>query len=423
MGAANALGTTSTTTAITIGGNGALDIGGNTLGTRAITAQGAGPAGAANPGALINTGADNQSAISSFTMLNDTTVGGTGRFDFSTSFNGGGFALTKSGTNEIVIKSTGATNLGNVTINSGTLTIQDTSTLTAVGNVTINNTGTLGFWAITTPFVRPIIANDGSAIQGGSTTNTVNSTISIAGTVTLKPSANLVLAGNISGAGTLTKNNSAGTVVLTATGNTWSNGADPRAINIQGGRIDIGNGGANGSIPSSGTINVDTVIDSVPTPPVTYTGILAFNSSNTLNLTSSTPITGSGNVQQNGTGMVVFAGANTYTGSTTIGGYGTVTGILRLQHPDALGTSSSMSSGVNIGGQYSTGQLQLDGAGYGGGFTLSNTNAITLMGRAPDDRIPQFVNYSGNNTISDLSLGANGNAYYVYSNAGYPDRR
>ena len=246
MGAANALGTTSTTTAITIGNGGALDIGGYCLGARAITAQGAGPTGAANAGAIINTGAENQGAISSFTMQAATTVGGTGRFDFSTAFNGGGFDLTKAGTNTVVIKSTGATNLGNVIINSGTLIIQDTSTLTGdvSKNVTVNNTGTLGFWSLTTPFVRQIVANSGSAIQGGGATNTVNSPIAITGIVTLQPSTTLVLAGNITGSGTLTKNNGAGTLVLTGMGNAWSNGT-----NIQGGTIEIGDGGANGRLP------------------------------------------------------------------------------------------------------------------------------------------------------------------------------
>ena len=76
----NALGNANGATTIATGG--ALDVNAQNLGSKPITVSGSGPAGA---GAIINTGAAQNNALGSVTLADNTTVGGTGRFDIRNS--------------------------------------------------------------------------------------------------------------------------------------------------------------------------------------------------------------------------------------------------------------------------------------------------------------------------------------------------
>ena len=75
-GSSAALGTNSTIGTQIAGG--ALDINGFNLSTEPISVQGTGVSGA---GAIVNTGAQQTSALTSVTLTGDTTLGGTGRWD------------------------------------------------------------------------------------------------------------------------------------------------------------------------------------------------------------------------------------------------------------------------------------------------------------------------------------------------------
>ena len=95
-----------------------------------------------------------------------------------------------------------------------------------------------------------------------------------------------------------------GTGTLTLTGaNTYSGGTT-----ISVGTLQVGNGGATGSITGN----------------VTDNGILAFDRSNALTFAGA--ISGVGNVTQIGTGTTILTGANTYSGGTIITA-GTLEGI------------------------------------------------------------------------------------------------
>ena len=100
-------------------------------------------------------------------------------------------------------------------------------------------------------------------------------------------------AGVISGTGSVQQN---GTGITVLTGNSTYTGG----TTINAGTLQLGNGGTTGNI-------VGNVIDK---------GILTFDRSDVL--TFGGTISGTGSVQQNGTGTTILIGNNTYTGVTTI---------------------------------------------------------------------------------------------------------
>jgi len=114
----------------------------------------------------------------------------------------------------------------------------------------------------------------------------------------------------ISGPGALTKDG-AGTLILSGT-NTYSGGTT-----ISAGALQLGNGGAAGSM-------VGNVVDN---------SILAFARSNAF--TFGGVISGTGAVQQNGTGTTTLTGVNTYSGGTYLNN-----GILEVSANANLGAAS-----------------------------------------------------------------------------------
>lgn len=159
----------------------------------------------------------------------------------------------------------------------------------------------------------------------------------------------------LGGAGGLTK---AGTGTLTLTGaNTYTGGTV-----ISGGTLQIGNGGAAGSILGD----------------VTNNGVLAFKRSDAFTMAGA--ISGTGAVVQAGSGTLYLTGANTYSGGTTV-----TTGTLRVDAASALG-----SGGLSVGaagtfrasGSFTFGDaVVLDGnVSTAGTFLVDASQALTLSG-------------------------------------------
>ncbi len=133
------------------------------------------------------------------------------------------------------------------------------------------------------------------------------------------------------GAGSFTQYG-AGTWALLGTNNSWTGTTTINSPAV----LQIGDGGTNGSISGS---SIDDE------------GTLTFFSAN--NLVITTPISGGGVVNQNGSGMVTFPTANWYSGNTTIRG----SGVLRILDGGALGYGQ-----LTIGGaQTDTCRLELLG--------------------------------------------------------------
>ncbi len=211
---------------------GTLDVNGFGIGSIAVQVQGSGVGGA---GAIINSGAQQTSAMSNVTLTADTTFGGTGRWDLRGSGNtlstgGSAFNLTKTGTNQISFVGTGVDPaLANITINQGILAFQ--TSVSSMGNpadaVTVASGAILGFYNTSAVMNKNCTLNGGTMWAQSGTTgqNVFSGPITLgsgggildAGSALAGGSANagavLTIGGAIGGSGALTKNGP-GTVTL-----------------------------------------------------------------------------------------------------------------------------------------------------------------------------------------------------------------
>ena len=184
----------------------------------------------------------------------------------------------------------------------GALTVADGGLVNSPGPTSIaaGSTLNLGMGGLAGAINTPAIANDGQIIANFTDA--------------------LTLAAAISGAGSLSKAGS-GTLILTGS-STYTGGTT-----ITSGTLQLGDGGANGSIVGN----------------VTNNGTFAINRSDTF--TFGGVISGSGAFQQNGTGTTIFTAANTYTGGTIINA-----GTLQLGPGGSLAPTGALT--VNAGGTF-----------------------------------------------------------------------
>ncbi|WP_247554278.1 autotransporter-associated beta strand repeat-containing protein [Bradyrhizobium sp. 138] len=230
---------------------------------------------------------------------NELTVGSNNQStEVSGVIAGTGGSLVKIGTGTLTLSGTN-TYTGGTTINGGTLQLGTlASTGTILGTVRIGSSGTLDVVNADTSGITAI-TNDGTAIF-----RTASSAGSIAGAGFYDLGANQLTVGSsnlstevsgvIAGTGGSLVKIGTGTLTLSGT-NTFTGGTT-----IAAGTLQIGNGGATGSI-------VGNVVND---------GVLAFNRSDTITLAGD--ISGSGAVQQIGSGTTILTGDNSYTGGTTI---------------------------------------------------------------------------------------------------------
>ncbi|MBV9275684.1 MAG: autotransporter domain-containing protein [Verrucomicrobia bacterium] len=253
--------------------------------------------------------------------------------------------------------------------------------LTKVGTGTLTLTGTNTYTGGTT-------INGGTLQLGnGGITGSIVGNVTDNATLAFDRSDVFTFAGLISGTGGIQQIGT-GTTVLTAN-NTYSGGTT-----VMGGTLQLGNGGTTGSIVGT----------------VTNNGILAFDRSDVV--TFAGLISGTGSVQQIGTGTTVLTANDTYSGGTTIsagtlqlgnGGttgsiIGNVTnnGILVFDRSDVftlggaitgagsvqqIGTGTTVLTGNNTytgGTTISAGTLQLGNGGTTGNITGNVINNGTL---------------------------------------------
>ncbi|MEZ0255746.1 MAG: autotransporter-associated beta strand repeat-containing protein [Chthoniobacter sp.] len=240
-------------------------------------------------------------------------------------------------------------------------------TLKVTGGGTLTATGSMGAGGGTT--IDPTnILQIGNGGAGGSIAGAIS--IGTGGSLifnTTNPA--LVVAGNITGNGSLQQNNSSGTTILTGTDN-YTGGTT-----ITAGTLQIGNGGTAGSI--TGDVNDN--------------GALVFNRSDSV--TYGGNVTGSGTVTV-ATGTLVLTGALNNSGTDTVNSGAT----LQVGNNNAAGTlgssitdngilnfnrSDSLTYGGAITGTGSvsvlTGTVILtSGSSYNGGTTIANGATLQL---------------------------------------------
>ena len=376
-----------TITVGTFGANGKLTL---TLGTISANGLSVGATGSYSDTAgntIILTGSSPtiQMAAGVNVIVNSTITGANG--------------LTKDGLGTLTLTGSN-TYSGGTTISNGTLQVGNSGTTGFLGSGDVTNNGALVFKRSDSLAVDNAISGTGSVAQAGSGTLTLLGTNTYSGTTTINGgtlqvgngatngtlgtgavinnsilvfdhSDDLVVSNAISGGGNFIQNGS-NTLTLVGT-NTYSG-----STTINAGTLVVGDGGTNGSIG---------------TGPVIDNSALVFNRGDS-NVIAST-ISGTGSFTQAGTGLVIFAASNTYTGVTVISsgtlqvGNGGASG--SLGGGDVTNNSSlvfdrsnsilvtNLIAGVGSLTQAGTGLLTLTNVNtYSGGTWISNGGTLAV---------------------------------------------
>jgi len=214
-GVATALGATNGPTIVT--NTGALDVGGQNLGAEPFILSGSG----SGSGAILNSGATTLNALQFVTLAGDTTFGGPNRWDIRTNgtlgayLQGNGHNLIKTGTNDIYLVNVGKANLGNVTIQSGRIGLQDNTSLGSSGTLTLNSGAGLDLWD-TTVTNSMAVSLTSATVSGSSSTNVFGGATALNGVCFFTATTPLQLNGALGGSGGLVANG-ASTLTLNAT--------------------------------------------------------------------------------------------------------------------------------------------------------------------------------------------------------------
>ncbi len=135
---------------------------------------------------------------------------------------------------------------------------------------------------------------------------------------------------------------------------------------------------------------------------------------NQSNATITTPLAGWNGFTKSGAGTLILATNNPLSGTLNVdsGSTSTSDGIVRATHPAALANVSSIRFRNNTGTSAGS-TLQLDGTA--GGMTLNAP--IALSGR--NATVPAIQNLAGNNTLNgDIAINSGGGNYWFQSDAG-----
>jgi len=189
-----------------------------------------------------------------------------------------------------------------------------------------------------------------------------------------------------------------GTVVL----DNANNGISGGLTNDSGTVVQIGNNDGNGVLPS-GSVDDE--------------GTLVFSRSN--NLTVATAISGGGALIQNGSGNLALAGANAYTGNTTVG-----SGTLALSGSGSIVSPLTFvqNAGLDISG--SGGSVTLNALALTNGtLNVSNVSASVSTFSISNSTINLVANIGGspNITATSLATGGTTNTINITSILNLPD--
>ncbi|WP_095152643.1 autotransporter-associated beta strand repeat-containing protein [Pseudomonas sp. Irchel s3b5] len=318
-------------------GNTALNSGKLIVGSN--TALGSGTLNAAAETTLdANTAISLNNAVALAGALN---VGGTANLTLTGLVSGAG-SLVKNGAANLILNA--ANNyLGGTTLNTGTLTVGNSSAL-GTGALTVAGAATL---------------------DSNSPLVTLSNGVALNAALTVDGTQNLTLGGVTSGNGQLIKNGAAN---LTLNGNnTFSGGT---ALN--GGTLTLGNanGLGSGGLIVGGAATLDNSASFGIGNAITLNAGLTVAGNNDLSLNGI--IDGAGSLTKNGLADLTLAGNNTFTGALNI-----VSGSVTTLNTNALGATSgvniSAGAGLNLGSDASLGALSGSGS-----VQLTGSNTLTV---------------------------------------------
>jgi fibronectin-binding autotransporter adhesin len=230
-GGPGAFGTADSPTRVESGAT--LDVNGLNMTGEPVVVQGSGVGGR---GAIVNGGAEQQSALRTVTLAGDTTFGGTSRWDIRNT--GGPAALnsgaphkiTKVGTNQVSLVGVVVDMaLGEIDVQEGTFSVQTTTTQLGDANAVLNvqSGATLGLFNLNAvPLQKKIALKDSARVWSESGSNIINGEILLEGIARFDvanagTAPTLILNGELTGGGGLVKVG-AGRMVMNGGFNSYS---------------------------------------------------------------------------------------------------------------------------------------------------------------------------------------------------------
>lgn len=299
VGGVNALGSTVQGTVVT-GDGAALDLNGQSIGNEAVTIKGT---GISSGGALINSSGTAASLSGGVALSGASSIGGSGDMTLSGTISGNS-DLTKVGTGTVTLSGDNSAYAHLITISAGTLKAGSATALgtnpqgtvvSATGAVLDLNGQTIGNEAVTLNGTG--ISSGGALINSSGTAASLSGGLALGSASSIGGSGDMTLSGAISGAFGLTKVG-AGTVILTG-----DNSAYASSTTISAGTLQVGNGGATGTLGSGA---------------VTNNAALVFKRDASANSTVGNAISGTGSLTQDGANAVILTNTSTYTGATNV---------------------------------------------------------------------------------------------------------